>query len=271
MKKIYWLSVLLLSLIFSLFWAWNNDGGKLDVLVVAMSKADPHYQAIENIAAAWAASRDLRVTVTAPNLPAALAQQQNIEPLLGRRWDVICIEPLGAAELSPLLENAKDKGSVIVTLRGGDFPTADYNLEPFSHEEMGRRMMRSLARIMGEDGSYITLIPSSEDDDVIRTEEAAVEFQKLNYGRMFLADRLVKTNSDISTARGIVRRDLERYSIDGVLFFTSRDGLGASGHTDTDGYMSLPIEGYETIRRGNGSTWAAAENRNTYPGDEKRF
>ena len=149
MKKIYWLPILLLSLIFSLFLAWNDDGGKLDVLVVAMSKTGPHYQAIENIATVWAASRDLRITVTSPQFPTAPAQQQNIEPLLGQRWDVICIEPSGTAELSPLLENAKDKGSVIVTLRGGDFPTADYNLEPFSHEEMGRRMMRSLARIMG--------------------------------------------------------------------------------------------------------------------------
>ncbi|MDR0652083.1 MAG: hypothetical protein LBG12_02120 [Synergistaceae bacterium] len=174
MKKIYWSFILLPALIFSLFLAWNDDGGKFDVLVVAMSKTGPHYQAIENVATVWAASRDLRITITAPQFPTAPAQQQNIEP-------------------------------------------------------------------------------------------------QLNYGRMFLADRLVKTNSDISTARGIVRRDLERYSIDGVLFFTSRDGLGASGHTDADGYMSLPIEGYETIRRGDGSTWAAADIRNTYPGDEKRF
>ncbi|MDR3164369.1 MAG: substrate-binding domain-containing protein [Synergistaceae bacterium] len=323
MKKTYWLSILVLLLIFISLPAWNDSGGILDVLVVAASKLDAHYRAIEDLASAWAASRGLKITVTAPSLPTAWAQQQEMEPLLKKRWDVICIEPLGTAELSPLLENAKDRGSVIVTLRKDGFPAADHNVEPFSNEEMGRRMMQSLAKAMGEDGFYITLVPSFENDDIVCAEKAAVEFQKLSYGGMFSVDRLVETDADVSKARDIVRKDLEHYSIGGVLFFTSEDGLGVSGLIGADGkkivsvgmgdpatlkmaldeknidcllywsrenmflagleigraaaegripdtarHMSLPIEGYETIRRGDGNTWTGNDIRSIYPGNK---
>jgi simple sugar transport system substrate-binding protein/rhamnose transport system substrate-binding protein len=312
----------MLLALMSLSW-WSGGGDKLDVLVVMASRADVYYPDVENTARAWAVSHDLEVTVTAPDAPLASVQQRALESMLEKRWDVICVEPLGVAELSPLLESAKDNGSVIVTLRGGDFPVADYNLEPFSHEEMGERMMEALAKGMNSGGSYMTLVPSHEDENIISIEEAAANMQKRNYAGIFPAARLAATNGDASRARDIVQGNVERHAINGLLFFTTKDGLGVAGQMGADGkkifsvgmgdpvtlqkcldeknigcvfywsrenmflagmeigrsaargrgpdakgYVSLPLEGYETVRNRSGNTWVAGDIRMEYPGNK---
>ncbi|MDR3354193.1 MAG: substrate-binding domain-containing protein [Synergistaceae bacterium] len=208
---------------------------KPNFLVVAVSKYDASFSEIEKKAAAWGADSGVNVTLAAPSAPTADLQQRELEALLGRHWDVICIEPLGTAEISPLLENAKDRGSVIIALRGRSIRVADYNIEPFSNEEMGERMMESLSAKMRSKGSYITLAPSFEAKNIVDIEDAAVRLQRRSYNGLSLVDRLVRTDANASTARERVMRDIERYSIKGVLFFTTNDGLGAAGQRTPDG------------------------------------
>jgi simple sugar transport system substrate-binding protein/rhamnose transport system substrate-binding protein len=204
-------------------------------LVVAVSKYDVSFPEIEKKVAAWGADAGVNVTLAAPVAPTADLQQRELEALLKKRWDVICIEPLGAAEISPLLENAKDRGSVIITLRGRSLRVADYNIDPFSNEEMGERMMESLSAKMRSKGSYITLMPSFEAKDIMDVEDAAVRLQRHSYSGLSLADRLARTGASASAARELVTRDVERYSIEGVLFFSTNDGLGAAGQRTLDG------------------------------------
>jgi hypothetical protein len=66
-------------------------------------------------------------------------------------------------------------------------------------------------------------------------EEAAVRLQRHSYSGLSLADRLAVTGADASAARGRVVRDVERHSIEGVLFFATNDGLGAAGQRTSDG------------------------------------
>jgi ABC-type sugar transport system substrate-binding protein len=138
------------------------------------------------------------------------------------------------AEISPILENARDKGIVIVTLRGRSIPAADYNIEPFSNEALGEKMINALADEMGSRGSYVTLLPSFDALDILDIENSAVSLQKQLYGGMIPVDRLAITGR-ASRAREIVRKDLDRYSIRGAMFFTSADGMGAAGQTDSEG------------------------------------
>jgi simple sugar transport system substrate-binding protein/rhamnose transport system substrate-binding protein len=215
---------------------------KLDFLVVTVSKYDVSFPEIERTIMAWGADAGVNVTLIAPAQPTADLQQRELETLIKRRWDVICVEPLGTAEISPLLENAKNKGSVVITLRGRMFQTADYNIEPFSNEELGVRMMESLAIEMRSKGSYITLLPSFEAKDIMDIEDAAVRLQRHSYGGLSLVDRLARTGADVLKARERVIRDVERYSIEGVMFFTTNDGLGAAGQTASAG-GSLAVVG----------------------------
>jgi simple sugar transport system substrate-binding protein/rhamnose transport system substrate-binding protein len=217
------------------------DNNRLDVLVVGVSQIDASYPDIKKACEEWGEKAGAKLELAFPALPTAAAQQETLQERLDEEWDIICIEPLGAAEISPLLEYAKDRGAKIITMRGYDYPVADYDLEPFSDYQMGERMMETFAKVMGSDGSYATLLPSFEAQSILDTENAAVQLQKQNYGNMLLADRLALTEGKAENAQAVIDKDKDYYGIKGVMFFTATDGMGVAGQTTSQGEHMVAV------------------------------
>jgi simple sugar transport system substrate-binding protein len=217
------------------------DANRLDVLVVGVSQIDVSYSDIKESCEAWGEKAGAKLEMIAPALPTASEQQKILQERLDEDWDIICIEPLGVAEISPLLEYAKDRGTTIITMRGYDYPVADYNIEPFSSYQMGQRMMETFAKAMGSDGSYTTLLSSFEAQSILDTENAAVQLQKQSYGNMLLADRLAVTEGLAENAQAVIDKDKGYYGIKGVMFFTSTDGMGAAGQTTSQGEHMIAV------------------------------
>jgi simple sugar transport system substrate-binding protein len=217
------------------------DADSLDVLVVGASKIDASFPDIEKACREWGEKTGAKVEVIAPALPTAAEQQSVLQEQLDEDWDIICIEPLGVAEISPLLEDAKDRGARVITMRGGSYAVADYNIEPFSTYQMGRRMMETFAKKMGGDGSYTTLLPSFDAQSILDTENAAVQLQRQQYGNMMLSDRLAVTEGKAESAQAVVNKDKDYYGITGVMFFTSTDGMGAAGQTTAQGEHMISV------------------------------
>ena len=214
------------------------------ILVVTTTSLDQGFVQLQERLQQWAAERDAQVELTAPTLPTAAEQQAVLEQALQQRWDVICIEPLGGDELAPLLEYAKDQGSVVVTVRGDEIATATYNINPFSPSDMGQRIIDTLSGIMHQSGMYITMLPGTGDAHALEIEQAAVEQQKVKYGGMFAVCRLIETEGSAQMARKLLKQSVEKYRIEGVLFLSTNDGLGiASGEDD------LSAVGIGDIRR----------------------
>jgi ABC-type sugar transport system substrate-binding protein len=232
------LAFLMASALLLSFGCEQND---LDVLVVGVSTIDASYSDIEDACAEWAESAGANVQVVAPALPTAADQQKILEEQLQQDWDVICIEPLGVAELAPLLESAKDKGAKVITLRGNSYPVADYNIEPFSTYQMGQQMMQAFAKAMKSDGSYATIVPSFEAQSIMDAENAAIQLQKQQYGNMLLADRMAVTEGKAEKAKEIVEKDKTFYGINGVMFFTATDGMGVAGQTTAQGAHMVAV------------------------------
>ncbi|GHV65419.1 hypothetical protein AGMMS49587_19630 [Spirochaetia bacterium] len=282
---------------------------KLNVLVLTASRFDASYAEIEEAAAAWGKAHGIKVILDAPVLPRAADQQRVLEKRLSENWDLICVEPVGFAELSPLLEYAKDRGSIVVSLNGRRLSIADYDIEPFSTGRLGEAMMEALSGVMRSDGVYLTLLPSFTAEGLLDLETAAVRLQRQRYASMLAVDRLAETGADAARARRVVERSILRYAINGLLFFTSSDGQGAAGNRDAGGnriaavglgepkilgkavedglidtlfyweksklvlaglemgrmaasdrkfsgdVVSLPVEGYETLRHTGGNVW----------------
>jgi ABC-type sugar transport system substrate-binding protein len=192
------------------------------------SSLDANYSAMETAADQWADDHKVSLTIAAPSLPTASDQQQVLEKYLDKEWDIICIEPLGKTEIEPLLEYAHDKGTTIVSIKG-DLSCADYNIEPFSNEELGKQMMNSLSELMGEQGMYFTMVPKIDIKDTQAIEAAAVEQQKTYYQDMFAASRLEQSEGQAKQAEQLVDQAYANFQINGVLFFSTQDGLGVSG------------------------------------------
>lgn len=278
-------------------------------LVIMPSSLDVNYSAIETAANQWANGHKVSLTVAAPSLPTASDQQKILEQYLNNEWDIICIEPLEETGLSPLLEYAQDKGTVVISMKN-ILGCADYNVKPFSNEELGKQMIESLSELTGGHGMYFTMAPTVENIDTQEIEAAAFEQQKINYADMFAASRLEQSEGNSKQAEQLVDKAYNDFQINGVLFFSTQDGLGVSswqrkhnehisavGIGDKDtlanelengtidtlyywnaenlilasleiGYMaadtknykpgetiSLPYEGYETLRHSAGNTW----------------
>jgi ABC-type sugar transport system substrate-binding protein len=278
-------------------------------LVIMPSSLDVKYPAIEAAAQKWADSRKVSLTMAAPSLPTAYEQQQVLEQYLDEEWDIICIEPLGKTELAPLLEYVHDKGTIVVSIKS-DISCADYNIKPFSNEETGKQMMGSLSELMGGHGMYLTMVPATKAADALEIESAAFEEQRTKYVDMFAASRLEQSEGQADKAKQLVDKAYADFQINGVLFFSTQEGIGVSdwqqeqngklsavGLGDKDlladelkngtidilyywneenlilaslevGFkaaesknfqpgdvITLPFEGYETLRRTEGNTW----------------
>ncbi len=279
-------------------------------LVILPSSLDVKYSAMETAAEKWADSHKVSLTMAAPSLPTAYDQQQVLEQYLDEEWDIICIEPLGKTEIAPLLEYVHDKGTIVVSIKSNDISCADYNIEPFSSEETGKQMMSSLSELMDGHGMYFSMVPTIKAADTLEIEAAAFEEQRTKYVDMFAASRLEQSEGQADKAKQLVDKAYADFQINGVLFFSTQDGIGVSdwqqkqnkkisavGLGDKDlladelkngtidtlyywnaenlmlaslqvGYMAaesenfqpgdvitLPYEGYESLRHTSGNTW----------------
>jgi ABC-type sugar transport system substrate-binding protein len=196
-------------------------------LVIMPSSLDANYSAIETAANQWANDHKVNLTIAAPSLPSASQQQQVLEQYLDKEWDIICIEPLEETGLSPLLEYSRDKGTVVISIKNV-LGCADYSIKPFSNEELGKKMMESLSELTDGHGMYFTMASSVNDLDTQQIEAAAVEQQKLNYADMFAASRLEQSEGQLKQAEQLVDKAFNDFQINGVLFFSTQDGLGVS-------------------------------------------
>ncbi len=196
-------------------------------LVLLPSTADMRYEELQNAAKEWAAENDVLLEVRAPKIPGAAEQQQILEEALREEWSVICVEPMGNMELAPLLEHAQDRGTRIITMRG-EIACADYNIEPFSNAQLGKRMMDTLAQQMRGEGQYITVASSGKGNDTVEIEAAAADRQKEKYGNMLASSRMGEAGTGQSGVKSAVEEAVNEHQAAGVMFFNTNDGLEAA-------------------------------------------
>lgn len=224
--KLKWRGRFLCMAVAVTFFLSGCQQNEKNYLIIMPSSLDVNYTALETAAVDWADSHKVRLTIAAPELPSTSEQQQILDKYLDEDWDVICIEPLGAEELSPLLEYAHDKGTTVITMKSGEISCANYNIEPFSNEDLGKKMMDSLSGQMNEKGTYLTMVPSNKSTDTLDIENSAIEQQKIQYADMFAAFRLEQSGGKAKQAKQLVEQAAANYQIKGVLFFSTEEGRG---------------------------------------------
>lgn len=198
------------------------------VLLVLGSQLDASYDELTEAAEAWAAEKELTLELAAPDYPTVSRQQAVLEDALERQsWDLIVIEPLSGPELYPLVDYAKQQGSVVVALQGAGTLGADYTVQPADYTKLGQDMMDELAELMGQSGSYATLVPSKQAPAVLAQELGSVDRQKSQYGGLLAVSRLQEAASATKTAE-MLDSLYEAYELEGVLFYSYANGSGVA-------------------------------------------
>lgn len=130
----------------------------------------------------------------------AAEQVQIIENLIARRVDALCVVPFSVEALEPVLRKARERGIVVVVHEASSQQNADLIIEAFDNAEYGRHLMDHLARFMGEEGEYATMVGSLTSKSHNEWVEAAVAHQKAKYPRMKLVAHKIEDYDDQNTA-----------------------------------------------------------------------
>ena len=80
--------------------------------------------------------------------------------MLAEDWDAICIVPFDSESLAPVLEKAKEQGTVVITHEAASMDPKyfDYDIEAFVNEDYGTHFAEELSKLAGASGKYIQFV-----------------------------------------------------------------------------------------------------------------
>ncbi len=197
--------------------------------------------------------------------PATTDSAQQIEILtnaINSGIDALGVVPIDPAACDVVLEEAQEKGIVVVAHEGSTVEHADADIEAFSNSGYGAYIMDNLAEAMGEEGTYVTMVGyltnashnEWADGAVARADEAYPDMTLLE------AQPRIESENDSETAYERAKEALKTYpeitgfvgssSLDTPGIARAIDELGLTGEVFVCG-TGMPNECRELIKGGS--------------------
>jgi len=119
---------------------------KFDIVVVPKAEADPWYVQMEQGVLEYAkAHPEVNVYTQSIEKYDALKQSQLAEDLVAQRVDAICVVPMDAQMMDPMLEKAREVGIAVITCNGADLMHVDYDLEAAANADPAAAVQAMIA------------------------------------------------------------------------------------------------------------------------------
>lgn len=164
-----------------------------------------------------------------PQKADAALQVQIIEDLIAQKVDAITVVPFSAEALEPVLKKAREKGIVVITHEADSQKNTDFNIEAFDNYEYGAFLMDNLAKAMGEEGEYMTMVGSLTSKSHMQWEEGGYNRQQEKYPKMKAVVRKAESNDDLKTASEKFREAIKAHpNLKGFQGSSSNDAPGAA-------------------------------------------
>ena len=138
------------------------------------------------------------------------AQVQKIREAIDAGADAICVVPNSTESLETVLQEARDKGIIVITHEASDVQNADYDIEAFDNAAYGRHFMEEqLGPMMGGKGKYTTFVGSLTATSHNEWVDASVAYQEENYPDMEVVSNKNETTEDSENAYNITKQLLQ--------------------------------------------------------------
>ncbi len=209
----------------------------------------------------WSKDNGIEVIIKGPTEADPAAQVQIITDLVSQGVDILCVAPLDAESCENILKQAREKGIIVIAHEAVGIVNVDYDLEAFSEAGLGGTMMDNLARMMGEEGEYITMAGFVTMASHMNWIKAGVERQKEAYPNLKLVEETpVESEIDAERAYEVTKELVKKYpNLKGILGTSSFDCLGAARAIEEMGLTGkmfviscgLPSETGEYLERGS--------------------
>ncbi len=208
----------------------------------------------------WAAETGYEVIYKGPAEVDVAAQVQIMQDLVNQGVDILCFAPNDPNACEEVCKAAREKGIIVISTEAATMTNVDYDVEAFNDAGLGGFLMDELAKMMGEEGEYVTMVGSFTMESHNNWADAAVARAKEAYPNMTLvADERVSSESDSEIAYNKTKELLQKYpNLKGILGTSSFDAPGAARAIDEMGLtgqvfaisVAMPSETRDYLKSG---------------------
>lgn len=210
----------------------------------------------------WADQTGINAWMTGPTDTDSAQQIQIIQDIINQDIDALCVVPVDPAACETVLQEARDKGIVVICHEGSTVENCDYDIEAFNNAGYGAFIMDNLAELMGEEGTYTTMVGFLTTASHNEWADGAVAEQEAKFPNMTLLADLprVESENNTETAYEKAKEVLKKYpEITGFTGSCSDDTpgiaraineLGLTGKVHVVG-TGMPNECRELLKNGS--------------------
>ena len=233
-----------------------------EIVVVPKDASNPWFVRMETGVNEYAAAHteDTIYQKGTPEIDATL-QYQLVMDLVAQEVDAICIVPVDLESIEPALKEARDNGIVVIAHEGAGLTNVDYDIEAFNNELYGAFIMDNLAKAMGEEGLYTTMVADLTNGSHNEWADGGVKRATEAYPNMTLleAEPRVESHDNGDTAYNVAKELFKKYpDLKGIMGTSSFDApgvaraieeLGLQGKVFTAG-TGMPGDNAELLKSG---------------------
>ena len=231
MKKIIAL-LLVLVMVLSMTACGGKKNDKMTIAFVPKVIGQAWWDYVGEGVQAWADAHTDVATVIykGPAEVDAAAQVQIMTDLVNQGVDALLFSPNDPNACEEICKQAREKGIIVISTEAATMTNVDYDVEAFNDAGLGAFLMDELAKMMGEEGEYITMVGSMTMESHNNWADAAVAQAEAKYPNMKLVDdKRVSSESDSEVAYNLVKQMKQKYpNLKGILGTSSFDAPGAA-------------------------------------------
>jgi simple sugar transport system substrate-binding protein len=181
--------------------AGTSDAGSSDykIAVVVKGNTNGWFIRMNEGIEKWADETGINAWMTGPTDTDSAQQIQIIQDVINQDIDALCVVPVDPAACEPVLQEARDKGIVVICHEGSTVENCDYDIEAFNNAGYGAFIMDNLAELMGEEGTYTTMVGFLTTASHNEWADGAVAEQEEKYPNMTLLADLPRVESENNT------------------------------------------------------------------------
>jgi simple sugar transport system substrate-binding protein len=208
----------------------------------------------------WSEENGIEVKYQGPTEVDAAAQVQIMTDLVAQDIDILCFSPNDPDACENICKEAMAKGIIVISTEARGMKNVNYDVESFDDAGLGAFMMDELAKQMGEEGEYITMVGSMTMESHNNWADAAVARQAEAYPNMTLVeDKRVSSDSDAEVAYQKTKELIKKYpNLKGIMGTSSFDAPGAARAIEELGLtgkvfaisVALPSETRDYLKEG---------------------
>ena len=233
-----------------------------EIVVVPKDASNPWFVRMNTGVEEYAAAHpeDTIYQKGTPEIDATL-QYQLVEDLIAQDVDAICVVPVVLESIEPALKDARDAGIVVIAHEGAALTNVDYDIEAFNNELYGAFIMDNLAKAMGEEGLYTTMVADLTNGSHNEWADGGVKRAQEAYPNMKLLEEepRVESHDNGDTAYNVAKELFKKYpDLKGIMGTSSFDApgvaraieeLGLQGKVFTAG-TGMPGDNAELLKSG---------------------